>query len=105
MGAFSDATGKRSRDKRFLENWIQNLKDRVMQYSVAHRRFMDAPQLGIVDPESFIRTVTIGFGSKLAAQCKNVLLDILFEQRNIRFVPFVAFERFPSREKIFRRND
>src|SRR3989338_9812641 len=66
MRPLADATGKRSRDKRFLENRIQNLKNRVMQCPVAYCRLMNVSPLRIMDPKFFIGVMPIYLSLQLA---------------------------------------
>src|SRR3989338_515468 len=66
MRPLADATGKRSRDKRFLENRIQNLKNRVMQCPVAYCSLMNVSPLRIMDPKFFIGVMPIYLSLQLA---------------------------------------
>ena len=60
------STGVRIVDKPFVELGVQHSVDSVMKQSVPHGRFMNITRLGIIDFESMVATVPVGFRFKFS---------------------------------------
>ena len=103
--AFPHLARKRSRYECRLEDRIENVKDRMVQHSVAHRRFVYPAAFGVMDPESVIQTMPVDLVAQIAMQLKDMPFDILLELGHVRLVALIAFERAPCGKKIFRRDD
>jgi hypothetical protein len=97
---FADTTRERCRNKRRLEDRIQDPEYSVVQDSVADDCLMYPAQFGIAYPKSEVSPVPIGVVAQLAVQLENLLFHLLLELRDIVFVALVAFEYIPRREKI-----
>ncbi len=59
MSSFSDAAGKRMGYKSWFKNWIEYLKNCMMQHSVSNRRFMNMSEFRIINIEVAIRSMPI----------------------------------------------
>ncbi len=73
----------------------------MVQNSIAHQGFVDMAHFRVANPETRIGSVAIRFIFQLAVKFKNMLLDIALKHRDIRFVPFIAFEYVPCSKKVF----
>src|SRR5581483_7546385 len=69
--AFADAAGERIGDKAGLEHRVELLENGVMQNSIAHRRFVNVPQLRVGDIKGGVGAVLVRFTSEFAMQLKN----------------------------------
>jgi len=99
----TNATRKRSRDKRFLKNRIDDQEYCVMQNPVADSRFVNMPLLRIADIETVIWAMAIGFIFQIAMQLKKISLKVPLELRDIQLVALVFFKNFPCIEEILHR--
>ena len=104
VGAFIDATRVRVVNKSRLEYLIQNGKSGVMKHSISNDRFMYTSDLRIVNPESFVWPMPVGFILQIAIQIKNILFNIQLKSGNIQLIPFIGLKYFQSSEDGLRRN-
>lgn len=105
MGAVADSAGKRSRNERLLEDRVDDEEDRMMQYPVAHERFMNMPLLRIFNVEALVGAVSVVLGDQLAMKREEVGLKFPFEFLDVGLVSLVGFECVPCREEILGRGD
>ena len=103
MRSFSDAARKRVGYKARLENWIERLKNAVMQHAVAHRGFVYMSALRIGDEEAGIGAMLVSFVTQIAVQLKNMLLNFLLEIHYVYFISLIAFEYVPRRKQMLGR--
>ncbi|MFZ4500571.1 MAG: hypothetical protein ACOYMZ_03745 [Minisyncoccia bacterium] len=98
MCAFVDPARIRIINKCRLEYFIQHSKSGVMKYAVSDDRFMYPSEFRIMYPKSFVWPMPIRLILQVAIQVKDILFNVKFKLRNIRFVPFIRLEYLPSSE-------
>jgi hypothetical protein len=76
-----------------------------MHYPIPHSRLMDISWLGVGDIESFVARMTIGFGSELPMDCKNVICEMKLKLFHIFALVLPSDKLFPRFKEIFERND
>lgn len=59
MGSFPDAAGERMGYKSWFKNWIEYLKNCMVQHSVSNCRFMNMPEFRIVNIKITIRSMPV----------------------------------------------
>jgi hypothetical protein len=101
--ALADTTRKGVGDEAGLEHRIKLLKNGVVQHSIAHRRFVDVPELRVGDIKGGVRAVFVCFVSEVAMQLKNVLLQFFFKLHDIVLAPLVLLELVPCIEQVLDR--
>lgn len=57
----------------FIEKWIKNSVNGVMQQAISHAGFVDVSGFWIIAFESLITAVIIGMMEKIAVQWKNII--------------------------------
>ncbi len=102
--SFTDATGKRIVNIGRFKNWIQNLKNSMVNYSVSNSGFVNVPQFWIMDVETCIFAVSVNFITKVMIELKKILLQISLEAKNVWLFAFAFLKFVPSQKEIFRFN-
>ena len=104
MRAVADPARKRSGNKSFLKNRIDDGKYRMMQNSVPDQSFMYVSLFRIADVEAGIWPVLVGFVFQLATEPKDILFKVPLKLLHVMSVSLIAFENVPCRKEILRRN-
>ena len=101
----TNTAGKGVSDERRLKNRVDDGVDSVMKNTVTHCGLVDVTTLGLVDVETAIRPVLVGFDFEFAVELKNVFLQTPFKRADIPPFRLVAPKSLPRREQILRRNN
>ena len=88
-----------------LEDGIEHGEDSVVQDTILHGRFVDAPLFGITDSEGAVRLMLVGCRDQLPVQPKEVLLQIPLELLHVFPSLFPFAELLPCDEEIFLGGD
>lgn len=59
VSTFSDTAGKRTRYKSWLKDWIEYLKNCMVQHSISNRCFMNMPEFRVVNIKITIRSMPV----------------------------------------------
>lgn len=76
----------------------------MVEHPVANGSLVYATQFRIANPESAVWSVPICFLTKVAAQLKDVLFQMMLKVRHVHSVPLVAFENAPRGEQVLWRD-
>ena len=92
-------------DERRLEDGIQYLKNRMMQYAITNSRFMNPALLWIADRKSRIFPVSVCPTAQIPTKRQDVLFKLPLECLYVFSRALAPAELFPSLEQVLWRND
>jgi len=100
MRPLADSTGEGVGHEAMVEERVQDTVDGMMDQTVADRRLVDDPRLGVADGKPFVRAVPVCPERQLLAQRREVVRQVSLEFLQVGLPALSPRELLPCRKKI-----
>lgn len=105
MRSLSFATRIRVSDERAVEERVEFSVERVVQQTITHACFVNAPWLRVGNVECVVRAVRVRTRGKITVQCKHVVHQLVLKLLHILFLSLSPHKFLPRFEQVFDGND
>jgi hypothetical protein len=95
MGALANSAGVRIVNEGWLEHGREVVHDGVMEHAVAHGRFVNMAQFGVLNEKRSIRPVPVFFGRERSLKIPEIVFKMPLEFHNVGFALFANLESSP----------